>query len=176
MQFFVEGKQVKGAVVDLYGGQTASGSGTSYQLLLGYGDVGDVQSLRVAFKANEVKQKFEQIQRAKDQLVLVPKDEWWEQAKSRCLKETDRFLSLGRRNWQSMELNQSRSQSLKVLVSVCFYSHSITFIHPALKEAKKNKELAEAKAATKAAVDASRLKEVLDLRLKYVVSCMYVRF
>jgi hypothetical protein len=97
VQFFVEGKQVKGAVVDLYGGQTSSGSGTSYQLLLAYGDVGDVQSLRITFKGEEVKEKVEQIQRVKDELVLVPKDAWWEEAKSRCLEETNKFLSMGKR-------------------------------------------------------------------------------
>lgn len=94
--------------------------------LLAHGDVGKVQSWRVTFKAEEAKTKVEQIQRNKDQLVLVPDDgEWWEEAKLRCREETDSFLKMGKRTWSS-EVIQSRTQSLKV-VGTSFYTHSITF-------------------------------------------------
>lgn len=126
VKFWAEGKLVTGAVVDLYGGQTQSGSGSSYQILLAHGDVGKVQSWRVTFKAEEAKANIEQIQRNKDHLVLVPDDgEWWEEAKLRCREETDSFLKMGKRTWSS-EVIQSRTQSLKV-VGTSFYTHSITF-------------------------------------------------
>ena len=94
--------------------------------------VGDEQSLRITFKGEEVKEKVEQIQRVKDELVLVPKDAWWEEAKSRCLEETNKFLSMAwvKENW-SMKLDQADHNHYRYwfqFISTHIRSHSYTLL------------------------------------------------